>query len=183
MASQLTSATTSRISARQPRVLVIAYGNPWRGDDGLAWRAANELEAKISSAEVEILRLHQLTPELAENASRADVVIFVDAACAAEDRQPGEIRIQEIRREEASASEQTRFSHHLTPTVILALSAKLYGASAKAFSATLAGKNFEHGATISNEVEAALPEFAAQIEAVARPFLSPEAFPEYSRRP
>ena len=38
------------------RVLIIAYGNPMRCDDGLAWRAADEFERKLSDFEVEILR-------------------------------------------------------------------------------------------------------------------------------
>ena len=64
------------------RVLIVAYGNPMRSDDGLAWHAADKLEGKYSPSEVEILRVHQLAPELAENVSRSEAVIFVDAAMA-----------------------------------------------------------------------------------------------------
>ena len=49
-----------------PRVLIIAYGNPMRCDDGLAWHSAAALERKFSARTIEILRTHQLTPELAE---------------------------------------------------------------------------------------------------------------------
>ena len=97
-------------------MLIVAYGNPLRSDDGLAWRVADALEGKFSSLQVEILRLHQLTPELAESVSHVDAVIFVDAASAeAGGRLPGEIRIEEIHAEEAGSFVQSRFSHHLTP--------------------------------------------------------------------
>ena len=38
-----------------PSVLIIAYGNPLRSDDGLAWHAAKAIEGKFGSSEVEIL--------------------------------------------------------------------------------------------------------------------------------
>jgi Ni,Fe-hydrogenase maturation factor len=50
---------------RITRVLIIAYGNPMRSDDGLAGRAADGLEGKYPPSEVEMLRVHQLAPELA----------------------------------------------------------------------------------------------------------------------
>ena len=61
------------------RVLIVAYGNPMRSDDGIAWRAADALAPKVSESDVEILRLHQLTPELADAVRNFGTVIFVDA--------------------------------------------------------------------------------------------------------
>src|SRR5579862_9528285 len=51
------------------KILIIAYGNPLRCDDGIAWRAADALAQKLSDSDVEIVRLHQLAPELAETIS------------------------------------------------------------------------------------------------------------------
>src|ERR1700758_3673560 len=79
-----------------PRALIIAYGNPLRSDDGVAWRAAEALRQKFSPAEVEIACLHQLAPELAETVSRFACVIFVDAASAPHAGRPGEIRVEEL---------------------------------------------------------------------------------------
>ena len=39
------------------RVLIVAYGNPLRSDDGVAWRAADLLAEKFSIPEVEMVRL------------------------------------------------------------------------------------------------------------------------------
>lgn len=65
--------------AKDTHILVVAYGNPLRGDDGLAWRAADLLEQGELTPRIEVVRLHQLTPEVAETVRSRDAVIFVDA--------------------------------------------------------------------------------------------------------
>lgn len=143
------------------RVLIIAYGNPMRSDDGLAWRAADELEKKLAGADVEIFRLHQLAPELAETVSRSDAVIFVDAASPNESNgQPGEVRFAPVDIPEG----QPRFSHHLSPATVVALSRQLYGSNPRAFTVTLTGESFDHGEAFSPVVAAALPTLVARIE-------------------
>ena len=58
-----------------PRVLIVAYGNPLRSDDGVGWVVAEELRRSLALPEVEVLRLQQLLPEVAESLSRAETVI------------------------------------------------------------------------------------------------------------
>jgi hydrogenase maturation protease len=142
-----------------PRTLIIAYGNPMRCDDGIAWRAADALEGKFSSMDVEILRTHQLTPELAEAVSRAEGVIFVDAAVPRE-RQPGDIHACELDLPAGPA----RFSHQLSPDAVLALASQLYAAHPRSFVVTLTGQNFEHGESISAVVASSLPALVARID-------------------
>ena len=156
-----------------PRVVIIAYGNPMRSDDGVAWHAAATLEEKFSSPQVEIVRLHQLAPELAETISRCEAVIFVDAG-AAETGSPGEIRRAQISLPET----KPRFSHHLSPSTVVALAHQLFGASPHAFSVTLTGACFDHGESLSPAVAAALPALLARIEALIQQFLSSEAPPD-----
>jgi len=60
--------------------LIIGYGSPLRGDDGLGWAVAGQLAAHIPDESVEIRVVHQLTPELVEPISEAELVIFVDAS-------------------------------------------------------------------------------------------------------
>ena len=150
-----------------PRVLIVAYGNPLRCDDGLAWRAADALEAKFSTDQVEIVRLHQLAPELAEAVSRSALVIFVDAAMES-DRPAGDVRCEEIN----SAKSESRFTHHLSPQAVLSLAAQLYNARPRAFSVTLTGQCFDHGESLSPPVAAALPELVTRIETVTQQFCS-----------
>jgi hydrogenase maturation protease len=135
---------------------VLAIGNPLRSDDGLAWRATDELKRTASQSEVEILKVHQLTPELAENVSRAALMIFVDAAARGK---PGTLNCERV---VASAAEPAP-SHSFTPAALLQLAATLYGASPAAFLVSVAGKSFEHGEFLSPEVAQALPQVVAKI--------------------
>ena len=159
-----------------PRILVVAYGNPMRSDDGVAWRAAAALEGRFSTPNVEIVRTHQLAPELAETVSRCEAVIFVDAASAG-NGPPGEIRSIEIRLPEAPP----RFSHQLSPGAILALARQLFGATPSAHSVTLTGDCFDHGESLSPVVAAALPALVARIEALIQQFMAFEASPDSNK--
>src|ERR1035438_8523471 len=67
-----------RRGVRMSRVLILAYGNPLRGDDAFGWRVAERLLELPPDPSVEILRLHQLTPELMDPLSRADLALFID---------------------------------------------------------------------------------------------------------
>jgi hydrogenase maturation protease len=152
-------------SPHMARILIIAYGNPLRCDDGLAWRAADEMEKRFSGAPVEILRTHQLAPELAETVSRFEAVIFVDAASAdGTNSSPGEVRSAAVVASEGAP----RFSHQLSPGAVLALATQLFGRAPRAFSVTLTGECFDHGESLSLVVEAALPALVARIEALVR---------------
>jgi len=147
-----------------PRVLIIAYGNPLRSDDAMAWHAAAALEGKFPAEEVEITCLQQLGPELAESASRAECVIFVDAATGP--GAPGEIRINPLSADETE--EIPRFCHALPPAMVMSLAARLYDAHPRAISATIVGKEFDHGESLSPAVKAALPDFITRIEDLIR---------------
>jgi hydrogenase maturation protease len=148
-----------------PRVMVIAYGNPLRGDDGLAWHAADELKKQFSVPHLEIFQRHQLAPEVAEEISHFDAVIFVDAASVGK-TQPGEICISEIREPDLGRGSVSAFHHQCCPGSVLALAAELYGARPRAFVATLTGQDFNPGEHLSTAVERAMPGFVARIDAV-----------------
>ncbi|HUA16796.1 MAG TPA: hydrogenase maturation protease [Verrucomicrobiae bacterium] len=158
-----------------PRILIVAYGNPLRSDDGLASRAAGLLERKFPSADVEILRLHQLTPELAETLRHAEAVIFVDAAARGAGA-AGDLRCAEI----SAPSQISASTHHLIPEAVLGLSQQLYKATPRAFSVTLVGESFDHGESLSPRISAALPQLVAQIEEVVQQLL--KADPSSSHR-
>ena len=61
-------------------ILVIGYGNPLRGDDGVGWRVAEEAAALLPDPPVTVLTVQLLTPELADPISRSDLLILIDAA-------------------------------------------------------------------------------------------------------
>jgi len=143
-----------------PSVLVIAIGNPLRSDDGLAWHAADELSRDTNAPE--ILRVHQLTPELAEAVSRASTVVFLDAASQGE---PGKVTCEKVTASEANAHS----SHHLPPTAVLALAETLYGLRPAAFSVAMTGECFDHGDTLSPRVAEAMPRLLDKIRGLIAP--------------
>jgi hydrogenase maturation protease len=133
-----------------PRVLIIAYGNPLRCDDGLAWRAAQELAKQNLGEAVEIITTHQLTPELAASVSQASTVVFIDAA---HDGAAGELTFAKVLPQPQSSV----FTHEFSPGAILNLSRELYGKRPEASMVSICGESFDHGETLSAKVIAALP--------------------------
>ena len=148
-----------------PRVLIVAYGNPLRSDDGVGWVVAEELRRSLALPEVEVLRLQQLLPEVAESLSRAETVIFVGASCEGE---VGEVRRQPV----TPPAAKVQFTHQLSPAEVLGLASQLYGATPQAFCVTLTGHCFEHGEELSESVAARLPDLAATVEQLTKQILS-----------
>jgi hydrogenase maturation protease len=134
------------------RVLILGYGNPLRGDDGLGWIAAHRLSRLIPDDAVEILGLHQLTPELAEPISTAELVIFIDAA---HDAKPGRWQASPVSAASASSSV---FSHQLTPDGLLNYAQAIYRTRPRALTISVSGGSFECGEQLSPGVETALEE-------------------------
>ncbi len=133
------------------KVLVIGYGNPLRGDDGVGWHVAEQLAKENNHDHVEILTRHQLTPELAEPISCAARVIFIDAAT---NETSGKISCQWIK-PEAMAS--TSFSHDCDPSSLLTIAQQLYGRHPEAVLLTIAGESFDHAERLSPVVLDKLP--------------------------
>ena len=131
-----------------PRTLIIGYGNPLRGDDAVGFLAAERLREQIHDPKIEVLAVHQLTPELMEPISQADRVIFIDAAA---DGEPGEICETRIEGEAASS-----FSHIATPEALLAGVQNLFNRSPAAILITINGRDFEIGDWLSEPVVKAL---------------------------
>jgi hydrogenase maturation protease len=139
------------------RLLVIAYGNPLRSDDGVAWQAAEELKRNLPASEV--ICVHQLTPELAETVTRFDLVIFLDAAS---DGHAGRVNCRGVYAE----SVKLRFSHYLEPAEIMALCQRLYSAKPEGFLITVHGERFTHGEGMSPAVASAIPHLVAKVNQI-----------------
>lgn len=142
------------------RTLIIGYGNPLRADDGLGWHAARLLAERIRRDDVDILTCHQLTPELAEDVSAADLVIFIDAACVGE---PGAFRCEDVRPDMSSS---TDFTHHFDAPALLACAQVLYGSCPRAVLCSVAADSFDLTEDLSDAVQAALPTLVRQVLAL-----------------
>ena len=137
--------------------LVIGYGNPLRGDDGVGWHVAKMLQARQDDLEIEATACQQLVPELAERISRAKAVYFVDATSAGVQ---GEWRCQPIQSEDAPSA----LAHFATPSALLAMAQRLYGIVPKAYLFTICGASFEFSGELSAIVAAAVPSVVEAIE-------------------
>lgn len=144
-------------------ILIVGYGNPLRGDDALGEVAATQLAGQFGHDEhVQVLVVHQLTPELAETMAAYDAVIFVDARRRAP---AGEVVVEEVRSAAGSASP---FSHYVTPAELLALVRSLYGASPRLFLAGITGATFDVGQPLSRPVRDALPRLNETVAELVR---------------
>ena len=139
------------------QALIIGCGNPLRGDDGLGWVVADRLSAVLTDPSVEIAWTHQLTPELAEQASRAELVVIVDASHAGH---PGSWKCVGI---EVSKTETSKLGHHLTPSGLLAYAAAVYNFTPRMLVVSVAGGSFDCKEALAPEVEAAVPEVVRHI--------------------
>ena len=129
------------------RALIICYGNPLRGDDGLGWRVAERLRVAVQDPSVEILSLHQLTPELMDPISHADRAIFIDAC---DGLVPGEIQERVVEPQTMGVA----FTHHSTPAALLAGARSLYGRAPMATLITVTGADFSLSDELSPVVSA-----------------------------
>jgi hydrogenase maturation protease len=113
-------------------LLVIGYGNTLRCDDGVGPRVADAV-ADLNLKEVEVHSCPQLTPELAEPISRADKVIFVDAALDA----PREVQLRKL----VPADSSQILAHAAAPATVLALARDVFGRAPAAWWLTIPIEN------------------------------------------
>ena len=139
-----------------PHTLILGYGNTLRGDDGAGRVVAERLQAIIRDPNVEILSLHQLTPDLMVNLSRADHAIFIDASATG---RPGGYVCLPL----YPAPQCAQFTHHASPETLLAGSRSLYGRCPEATLYLIPGQEFELSDRLSGAVQAAASQLVAHL--------------------
>ena len=121
-------------------LLVIGYGNTLRQDDGVGPKLA-EAVAALALPGVRTLGCALLTPELAEAASQARVVVFADAAVDA----PREVQLRKL---EPAGSSQI-MAHAASPGTLLALARDVFGQAPEAWLLTIPAENIGIGEELS----------------------------------
>ena len=162
---------------RPGRPLVIGYGNTLRHDDGVGVRAAELMRVDPRFAGVDVVTVHQLTPELALDVGAASLVVFVDADVSVP---PGEVVVHRLAGGSAaptgagSEAEPTpesaarpggagpaagpgASSHHVGASELLELASALGAGMPDAFTVGIGVVDLELGEGLSPVVEAALP--------------------------
>jgi hydrogenase maturation protease len=135
-------------------MLLIGYGNPGRGDDGLG-PAFSEGMAARGLPGLDVDTDYQLVAEHALAVSSHDLVVFADAEIGGE-------RAFSFRQVSPGAP-QVLGSHSLVPETVLALCETLYGASPRAFVLGISGHDY-------GDVKEGLSEQAARNLADAETF-------------
>lgn len=112
------------------RTLLVACGNPLRGDDG----AAPEVLLQVArTPEREFRVVQQLTPELAEEMAPFGRVIFLDA-----DAMALHVAIEPV----SEAAQRSPLSHASTPVGVVALSRALFGFAGAALVCRIPARDF-----------------------------------------
>jgi hydrogenase maturation protease len=140
-----------RILTLTGNALVIGYGNPLRGDDGIGQAVARAFLDDAAIDRTRAIVCHQLTPELAECIAGVDLVVFIDATVNID---PGTVAVRQVLGESARSS---GLVHAASPAALLALASALYGRSPDAFLVTVGAASLALSEALSDAAAAALP--------------------------
>jgi hydrogenase maturation protease len=129
--------------------LVIAYGNPLRGDDGVARRVAEAL-ADRRPLDTVVCTVHQLLPELALDLAGATLAVLIDAR---RDLAPGRFVVERV----TPTTHRPAWSHHLLPASLARMAEELYGWTGSLFVVGIGAASMDATTKVSPAVEAAVP--------------------------
>jgi hydrogenase maturation protease len=132
--------------------LVIACGNPLRGDDAVG-PAAADIVSSWQAPGVKVLAVHQLVPELIDDMKQAERVLFIDAAT---DTDGSAFQSAVVEPKKSSRF----FGHYETAANLLALLHELDGRTPDALLVSISALSFDHGqemtASAKSNLQAAL---------------------------
>jgi hydrogenase maturation protease len=131
------------------RILIYAFGNPGRQDDGLGNRLVEELETWLKVKgydQVTTESNYQLNIEDADNIKDRDIVVFVDASVE-------EIDDFHLSIVEPSEGRSEFTMHAASPAYILALCIKLYRKYPETYLLQIRGYEWEFLEKLSSKAE------------------------------
>lgn len=147
-------------------ILIIAYGNSLRRDDGAGLILGEMLEEAIRARGLEVTRLalHQLTPDVALAVAADDITaaVFVDTRVAVPE--DGHLALQLAPLHPGGSS--SNLGHQVGAASIMAYARLLYDKGPPAWLLTVPGVDFDHGEGLSElceEVLHTLPALVAQL--------------------
>lgn len=135
-------------------ILVVGYGNDLRSDDSAGRIVASRIEA-MALPRVVVRSQSQLTPELALDITRADLVVFVDADVDCE-----RMTVQPVQTDPPGSQSM---SHHTDPATLLLLAEDLGRVPPDAYVVSIPASNLELGFELSRRTAAATEEAVAAI--------------------
>jgi hydrogenase maturation protease len=142
---------------KKEKTIILGFGNPDRGDDGVAWHVLAGIAQRFGQPfayegiEAGLVNLSedshlwfnlQLIPEVAEELAAYQQAIFIDAHTA---EIKEEIKISPIEPE----FQNSPFTHHLTAASCLSLSKTLYGKYPESILVSIRGYDFSFSHALS----------------------------------
>ena len=137
-------------------MLVIGYGNTLRGDDGVGFVAAEQLNKTICRPDARVIACQQLTPDLAKDVSDTERLILIDANRG---DQPENLLIRRI----VPIESQPASAHELLPETLLAFSQQLYNSCPETLLVSVRGHSFNLSHSLSHQVARTLPRLKQQV--------------------
>jgi len=140
-------------------ILVVGYGNDLRSDDG----AGRVVAARIEAADhpgVIVRSQSQLTPELALDITRADVVVFVDANVDCE-----QLTVHPVMPGEPGSQSM---SHHTDPAALLLLAGDLGRVPPRTYVISIPATNLELGFDLSPPTAGAIERAVDAVVEIAK---------------
>ncbi|MHC1729001.1 MAG: hydrogenase maturation protease [Syntrophobacteraceae bacterium] len=146
-------------------ILILAYGNSLRRDDGAGFVLADSLESILLQAGGEVKRIdsHQLAPELALDIAGdcVSAVIFIDTRAVSDPNDDLSIHvIPVVPAEIASPS----LGHHFDAPVLLTYTKYLFNKEPLAWLITIPGVDFDHGEGLSETAAKALEQAPRKLQ-------------------
>jgi hydrogenase maturation protease len=139
-------------------ILIIAYGNDLREDDGAGLILAERLACtwRLRGTPAHLVAVHQLAPELAADILEKDVtaVVFADARVSTSPGD-GDVSVAPL---EPAAEQSPSLGHHVQPEVLLSYARLLVAADSlpPAWLVTVPGMAFGYGERLSEVAQAAI---------------------------
>jgi hydrogenase maturation protease len=145
-------------------LLIIAYGNLLRGDDGAGLALGELIEHCCRQRSIEVRRLvcQQLTPELVPALIHPGIaqILFCDTRISGPGDHDLGIAVKPLEPGGGGAT----IGHHLSPATLLLFAKELYQCAVPAWQVTVPGSAFEFGQTFSKPTRQALGDAVPLIE-------------------
>ena len=159
-------------------ILILAYGNSLRRDDGAGFVLADRLERLLSRPGIGLVRIdsHQLTPELSLDISKDDVsaVVFIDTRAVAGPSDDLQLRFEKVVPAEISSPS---LGHHFDASLLMAYTKHLFKKEPPAWIITVPGVDFDHGEGLSELTRKSLEDAPGTLQKLIELLVPPPSGP------